>query len=184
MKWIKKGSGKTYKERFREDLYHRLNVFSIYIRPLRERNEDVPILSEYFISRASLKTKKDIRGISPQAIDILTAYSWPGNVRELENVIKRAVIVAKGDIIGVNDIDFNHEPNKNELSTVIKGLMESATTDDTTANIFHSVVSDTEKTMIEEALKKTKGNQLHASELLGISRVTLRKKMQDYNISI
>ncbi len=171
-------------ERFREDLFHRLNVFSIYIRPLRERKEDVPILSEYFISRAALKAKREIRGILPEAIDILVSYNWPGNVRELENVIKRAVIIAKGDIIGVNDIEFNHKPNKKELSTVIKGLIESATTDDTTTHIFHSVVSDTERTMIKEALKKTKGNQLHASELLGISRVTLRKKMQDYNISV
>ncbi len=171
-------------ERFREDLFHRLNVFSIHIRPLRERKEDVPILAEYFISRAALMTKREIRGILPEAVDSLVSYNWPGNVRELENVIKRAVIIAKGEIIGVNDIEFNHEPGKNELSTVIKGLMESATTDDTTTNIFHNVVSDTEKTMIEEALKKTKGNQLHASELLGISRVTLRKKIQDYNISV
>ncbi len=169
--------------RFREDLYHRLNVFSIYIHPLRERKEDIPELSEYFVSRAALKTKKQIRGISPEAIDLLMSYSWPGNVRELENVIKRAVIVAKGDVIGVNDIDLKPETNNYELSSVIRSILESAIATETTTDIFHCVVSSTEKILIEQALIITKRNQLQASALLGISRVTLRKKMQDYNIT-
>ena len=168
--------------RFREDLFHRLNVFSINIRPLRERKEDIPILSEYFISRAALQAKKEIRGISPRATDILMSYNWPGNVRELENTIKRAVIITKGDVIGTSDIDLKPIANKNGLTNVIQSILDNSMTDETNTDVFHGVVSDTEKIMIEEALKKTNGNQLQASSLLGISRVTLRKKIQDYNI--
>ena len=172
---VKKGT-------FREDLFHRLNVFFMYIRPLRDRKEDIPILSEYFISKLAIKTKKEIRGISPEAMDLLMSYSWPGNVRELENVIKRALIVGKGDIIGFSDIDLKPETYRYELSSVIQGILDSAISTETSTDIFHCIVSSTEKILIEHALKITKGNQLQASALLGISRVTLRKKIQDYNI--
>jgi DNA-binding NtrC family response regulator len=171
---------------FREDLYHRLNVFSIYIPPLRERKEDIPVLSEYFISRAVRTTEKQIRGITPEAIKLLMSYSWPGNVRELENVIRRAVVVASSDIIDVDDIILSTEPNKkelHELSEVIQGIIDRAVLSETTSGIFRSIVSSTEKTLIEKVLKITKGNQVQAAEFLGITRVTLRKKMQDFNIS-
>jgi DNA-binding NtrC family response regulator len=172
---VKKGT-------FREELFHRLNVFYMYIRPLRDRKEDIPILSEYFVSRAAIKTKKQIRGLSPEAMDLLISYSWPGNVRELENVINRAVIVIKRDVVEFNDIDLKPETFKYELSDVIQNILDSARTTGNATDIYHSVVSSTERTLIEQALKITKGNQLKASALLGISRVTLRKKIQDYNI--
>jgi DNA-binding NtrC family response regulator len=111
------------------------------------------------------------------------SYSWPGNVRELENVIKRAVIIVKGDVIGFNDIDLKPETYRYELSSVIQGILDSAISTETSTDIFHCVVSSTEKILIEQALKITKGNQLQASALLGISRVTLRKKIHDYNIT-
>jgi DNA-binding NtrC family response regulator len=169
--------------RFREDLFHRLNVFAIHIRPLRERKEDIPVLSEYFVSRLAKKTKKQIRGISPQAMDTFMSYNWPGNVRELENVIKRAVIVANGDVIGVNDIDLAHDNNKHELSNAVRSILQSVISTETSTDIFHCVITCTERILIEEALKLTNGNQLQTSELLGISRVTLRKKIHDYNIA-
>ncbi len=171
--------------RFREDLFHRLNVFSIHVSPLRERKEDIPLLSEYFISRTFRENDKKIKGISPEAMNILTSYSWPGNVRELENVIRRAVVVANSDIIDVHDINLNSDPYKKdllELSGVINDLMDTAVAEKTTDGIFRCVVTKTERTLIEKALNITKGNQVHASELLGITRVTLRKKMQEYNI--
>ena len=172
--------------RFREDLFHRLNVFSIYIRPLRERKEDIPILSEYFISRAAREMEKQIKGISPEAINLFKSHNWPGNVRELENVIRRAVVVSSGDIININDIRLSstsYKKNIPELSDVIEDVFDRAVSANTTNGIYRSIVSSTEKTIIEKALKMTKGNQVQASELLGITRVTLRRKIQEYNIT-
>jgi len=171
---------------FREDLHHRLNVFSIYIPPLRERKEDIQLLSEYFIARVVKKTDKQIKGISPEALEVLMTHDWPGNVRELENVIKRAVVVSTGDIIGVNNIDINEKPLKKELcalTDVVDNLIESAIAIDENPDIHHYVVSSVEKHLIEKVLDITKGNKQKASELLGITRVTLRKKIQEYNIS-
>jgi DNA-binding NtrC family response regulator len=171
---------------FREDLYHRLNVFSISIPPLRERKEDIPLLSEYFIARAVKETDKQIKGISPEALELLMTHNWPGNVRELENIIKRAVVVSTGDIISVNNIDIHEKPLKKELcalTDVVDNLIESAIAIDGNPDIYHYVVSSVEKHLIEKVLDITNGNKQKASELLGITRVTLRKKMQEYNIS-
>ena len=171
--------------RFREDLYHRLNVFSIYIPPLRERKEDIPELSEYFISRAVKENEKKIKGISPKALKLLASYSWPGNVRELENVIRRAVVVASSDIINVNDIILSPEPYKKELqelSNVIKDILDRVDATEIGTSLYRCIVTSVEKTLIKKALELTKGNQVQASEFLGITRVTLRKKIQEYNI--
>ncbi|HDH53026.1 MAG TPA: sigma-54-dependent Fis family transcriptional regulator, partial [Nitrospirae bacterium] len=173
--------------RFREDLFHRLNVFSIHIRPLRERKEDIPLLSEYFILRVRKETDKQIKGISREAIELLMSYNWPGNVRELENIIKRAVVVAKSDIIGAADISINmsSEPHKEELqelSRAINFIWDRAMAKEITVDIFHSVISGAEKILIEKALGAAKGNKAHAASMLGITRVTLRKKMREYNI--
>lgn len=171
--------------RFREDLFHRLNVFYIYIPPLRERKEDISALAEYFISRAGEETGKNIRGISPEAMQLLMSYDWPGNVRELRNAIRRAVVVAGSDVIDVSDIRLSHEPHKKELQELsghIQGILGRAVETETTSGIFHCIVATVEKVLIEEALSRTKGNQLKASALLGISRVTLRKKINEYNI--
>jgi len=189
--------------RFREDLFHRLNVFSIHILPLRERKEDIPILSEYFLARASKEEGKKIKGFSQDAMQMLKSDNWPGNVRELENAIRRACVIARGDILDITDLVLNNGqsklPAKNEpslelprenepfgedyLYQVIDGMFDTAVLTGNTADIYHSIIATVEKRLIEKALGTTKGNQLHASELLGISRVTLRKKMQDYNIN-
>jgi DNA-binding NtrC family response regulator len=186
--------------RFRGDLLHRLNVFSIHIVPLRERKEDIPVLSEYFLSRSIKETGKQIKGFSQDAIELLISHHWPGNVRELENVIKRASVIAAGEILDVNDLVLDTDPStkesddisidvdpsikeSQELNEVIDGIFDTEVTLKNTPDLYHSVIADVEKRLIEKALRKTKGNQLHASALLGISRVTLRKKMQDYGIS-
>lgn len=186
--------------RFREDLFHRLNVFSILILPLKERKEDIPILSEYFLSRAMKEIGKQIKGFSQDAVDLLMSHNWPGNVRELENVIKRAVVIAGGEILDASDIVFTVDPSgkephdrvldtgptikkSNGLDEVIDGMFDMAVTTNNTPDMYHSIIADVEKRLIEKALRETRGNQLHASELLGISRVTLRKKIQDYHIN-
>ncbi len=172
--------------RFREDLFHRLNVFSLHIQPLRDRKEDIPVLSEYFISKVSNMTGKQIRGITSESIKYLMSHSWPGNVRELENVIRRAVIVASGDLLDVNDITFTSGASQKELlelSEIIENLFDRAIAAENSSDIFHKILSNVEKSLIEKALRTTKGNQVQASALLGITRVTLRKKMQEYNIT-
>ncbi|HDZ62511.1 MAG TPA: sigma-54-dependent Fis family transcriptional regulator [Nitrospirae bacterium] len=171
--------------RFREDLFHRLNVFSIYIKPLRERREDIQLLSEYFILKVVRETGKQIKGISPEAIKLLMSYRWPGNVRELENVIRRAAVVATGDVLDVSNISLSPEPYKKELkelSEVIENIFDKTVVTKSTPDPYHSIISSVEKSLVEKALKVTKGNQVKASALLGITRVTLRKKMQEYNI--
>jgi DNA-binding NtrC family response regulator len=186
--------------RFRDDLFHRLNVFTIHMLPLRERKEDIPILSEYFLSRAMRETGKQIKGISQDAINLLISHHWPGNVRELENVIKRATVIAGGEILDVNDLILDTEPpikashdltmetqpsgkESQEFYKVIDEIFDATVKTKNTPDVYHSIIASVEKRLIENALGKTNGNQLHASALLGISRVTLRKKMQDYDIS-
>jgi DNA-binding NtrC family response regulator len=171
--------------RFREDLFHRLNVFTIHIPALRERKEDIPLLSEYFLSRAVKESNKKITGFSQEVIDLFMSYSWPGNVRELENAIKRAVVVISGEVLGVKDFILNTESctrEFHELSVVIDDLFEKTINTKANTDGYHSIISCVEKCLIEKALAVTKGNQVQASALLGITRVTLRKKMQDYNI--
>jgi len=173
------------KGKFRKDLYHRLYVLSIHIAPLRKRKEDIQELTEYFIARAAREIDKDIKGISPEAIKVLELYKWPGNIRELQNVLKRAVVFCAGEMIGIEDIDLDSTPYKKELcalSDVIDNIFESALALDNNTDIYNSVISNTEKTLIEKALSVTKGNQVKASAMLGITRVTLRKKMQAYHI--
>jgi DNA-binding NtrC family response regulator len=186
--------------RFRDDLFHRLNVFSIHILPLRERKVDIPVLSEYFLQRAARETGRQIKGFSQNAISLLISHHWPGNVRELENVIKRATVIAGGEILDVNDFVLDTGPSikeshdltveaeplgkeSQEFHEVIDELFNATVKTKNTPDVYHSIIASVEKRLIENALGKTNGNQLHASALLGISRVTLRKKMQYYDIT-
>lgn len=171
--------------RFRRDLYHRLNVFAIHIDPLRNRKEDIPDLAEYFIARIARDTQKDIKGISAEAAGLLLSYDWPGNVRELGNVIKRAVVVAGGDIIDINDVHLPPATCREDLcdlAGIIANIFDRAYAEGAASGLFKCIISSSKKTLITKALAVTKGNQVRASELLGITRVTLRKKMKEYNI--
>ncbi len=167
--------------RFRPDLYHRLNVVSMNIPPLRERREDIPILVEYLIKRANRETDHDIRGISPDALNALESYSWPGNVRELENTIRRAVIVAKGNILSKEDLIFPEQDISKGFREAINSVIEGAFLSGE-GKPYDRVIAEVEKALIKRALELTKGNQVKASSLLGITRVTLRKKIEEYNL--
>lgn len=103
---------------FREDLYYRLNVIPIYLPPLRERKEDLPLLCDYLIARHCRKLHKKIRGISPQAMRVLRKYHWPGNIRELDNVLERAIILTQDDIIGVDDLQIFEAPGEPQWKTL------------------------------------------------------------------
>lgn len=153
--------------KFREDLYYRLNVFIIEIPPLRERQPDIPYLANYYREMFNLELGKKVGGIAPPAMEALKEYQWPGNVRELRNVILRAVLTAN------DQVELKHLP-----SNIIKpGL--------TQVNITFKPgipLSEVEKTMIIQTLKAVRGNKLKAASILGISRRSLYNKLEEYGI--
>jgi Nif-specific regulatory protein len=137
---------------FREDLFYRLNVFVIFIPPLRERKPDVLLLADHFLQRFASEHGKDIRRISTPAIDMLTAYHWPGNVRELQNVIERAVLVCDGQVVHAH-----HLPP----------TLQTAEASGTVMNVsLGEAMSAYERDLIQDALKSTRGNRAKAARLM------------------
>jgi len=152
------------KENFREDLYYRLNVIRIHIPPLRNRKEDIPLLVSHFIKTQAKKEKKEIKGITDEALKKLLKYDFPGNVRELENIIKRAIVFTRGDYLSGEDIPVS----------VNKTLKHGGKLKDT--------IESVEREMITEVLKKHDWNQSKAAKELGISERTIRYKIGKYVI--
>ncbi len=152
--------------RFREDLFYRLNVVRLEIAPLRERREDIPLLVRYFIDEFDRENQKGVKSISPRAIHLLQSYDWPGNVRELKNSIESMVVLAKGKTLEVEDLPPNiravepaHLPVSPTFNLKVMG-----------------------KDMIRKALRETKNNKKKTAELLGMSRRTLYRKLKEYGI--
>ncbi|MGE0705399.1 MAG: sigma-54-dependent transcriptional regulator [Vicinamibacterales bacterium] len=152
------------KAKLREDLYYRLNVFSIEVPPLRDRREDVELLAQAFLQEFNERNNKNVRGIDPAALRLLEQYPWPGNVRELRNVIERATIVAQGEFI-----TCDHLPS--HLS-----LAESPAVP-TTALVPGMTVDEAETKLIRLTLEHTRNNKTKAAEILGISLKTLHNKL-------
>ncbi len=150
--------------RFREDLYYRLNVFTIFIPPLRERRNDIPLLAYFFLNRFSTSMNKPIKNISQEAMDFITGYDWPGNVRELENAIERAVVVGKGDTINVKDLPFHITPNNITSDNGDKSL------------------SSIERKYILQVLNENNWNISRSAHILEIDRVTLYNKINKYGL--
>jgi DNA-binding NtrC family response regulator len=150
--------------KFREDLYYRLNVFSIVVPPLRERRQDVSLLAHYFLNRFSTSMNKPIKNISKDAMDFLVKYDWPGNVRELENAIERAVVVGKGNSIKVDDLPFH---------------VSSINFDDDSGE---KSLSAFEKKYILKILNENNWNISRSAHLLEIDRVTLYNKINKYGL--
>jgi two-component system response regulator HydG len=156
--------------RFRQDLYYRIGVIPIMIPPLRERREDIPLLVESFINRIRLKTDKPISGMSKDALDLLFNYDWPGNVRELINVIEYSFVLChEGEIMP------SHLPAR------ITGKRPSPTQK---RRAVEKRTDAEERKRILEALTATDGNQSKAATMLGISRVTLWKRLKTYDIEV
>lgn len=147
---------------FREDLYYRINVFSISIPPLRERRSDIPLLAKHFVQNYALAMNKQIKDISPEAMDLLIRHDWPGNVRELENAVERAMVVGKPPRIMTDDLPF-------QLSTA-----KVASTADSLEEI--------EKTHIQNILGRMDWNITRSAEILKIDRVTLYNKIKKYGL--
>ena len=162
--------------RFREDLYYRLNVFRIHLPPLRERKEDIPLLVLHFLKKYSLRDRV-IQAISIEALEKLINYDWPGNVRELENVIQRAIILTRGDILESSHIQGLKEEVVSRRRTIKfrKKILPLNTA-------ISQAVEELERELILKALQEAKNNKSKAAELLKISRKSLHNKLKKYNI--
>ena len=152
-------------QEFREDLYYRLNVVNIELPPLRERKEDVPLLAEHFLHKFASENRKEIAGFTPDAMEFLLDYDWPGNVRELENAIERAVILAKGSLITIDDWPQ-------------RGMSPSYSTP------RGKRLKEVEKDHILNTLRETGENYSKAARILGISRMTLYNKAREYGFDV
>jgi two-component system NtrC family response regulator len=155
---------------FRDDLYYRLNVVAISIPPLKDRKEDLSPLMDHFLSKFAVENGKDIQGISPEAKDLLLKYDYPGNVRELENIMERAVVVTRDNVISTRDLPFDKAAAVENEDQTLGGttLKES--------------VEILEKRLITDALKETSNHQTKAAELLGISERMLRYKIKKHDL--
>ncbi|MBI3013952.1 MAG: sigma-54-dependent Fis family transcriptional regulator [Candidatus Tectomicrobia bacterium] len=158
--------------KFREDLYYRLKVIPIYIPPLRERRDDIPLLAKYFVHIYSKEFKKKVKGLSAETIQLLLEYDWPGNVRELRNVVERAIILGNEDWIMPDQL-----PREIFAKTSESAREEFFRLPGAGVNL-----EEVEKALIAQALSRTLGNQIQAAKLLGISRDTLRYRMKKYNL--
>ncbi len=150
--------------RFREDFFYRINVVGVRIPPLRERPEDVPTLADHFVRRIAARLRRNVRGVTPGAVALMTAYHWPGNVRELENAIERAVNVASGELITEGDL-----PATLTVASRPGALRGPAAAED-------------ERARLVGALERCRWNQSRAAVTLGMSRTTLWRKLREHRI--
>ena len=155
---------------FREDLFYRLNVVMISIPPLRERKDDIPPLIDHFLRRYAEENGKEIAGLSSEAQDVLLKYDYPGNVRELENIIERAVVIARDAVISVEDLPFR------------EGMEEGRAGGKSEEGLLRGSIEELEKKLIVEAMEKAGEHQTRAAELLGISERMLRYKLKKYGL--
>lgn len=153
--------------RFREDLFYRLNVISIHVPPLRERKDDIPILSNFFVIKYAKKYKKEIKGFAPEVMDVLSTHHWPGNVRELENVFERAVVLCKKNMITLDYLPKNILPMKEDTSVIKIPLGIS--------------LEGAEKEVISKTLQMTQGSKKEAARILGISTRKIEYKVKEWN---
>jgi DNA-binding NtrC family response regulator len=170
---------------FREDLYHRINVFSIFLPPLREKKEDIPLLALHFLNQFNLMLGKDIKNISEETMELLVDHSWPGNVRELQNTIQQSIIMAE-DIILPEHLPYYIKENKVGADLVPALLSEkdknNFPNDFSLKKMINQLSQNAERKIISDVLKRTKGNKTEAARLLKINYKTLYLKIKEYNI--
>jgi DNA-binding NtrC family response regulator len=159
--------------RFREDLFYRLNVVTIFVPPLRERPEDIPPLVEHFLARADFNMGKQVSRVAPSCMKLLMAYPWPGNVRQLENTIERAVMFTQTKTITIADLCPELRHYREEVRDPCPSELD-----------IHCQVRETERQCIIKALQMTGGNRSRAADLLGISRKRLWEKIKELNVLV
>ena len=179
---------------FREDLYHRLNVFRIELPPLRKRKEDIPALVEYFLKKSADEIKSERKDIEENAMDILNEYNWPGNIRQLENTCRYITVMAPSTSITIDDIP--DEVKNIEMitngSTQVNGLDANINWEVTLSDHIKSVLKDQkdltnlskelEKILLQEALKASNGRRIDAAKILGLGRNTITRKIKDLGL--
>jgi two-component system nitrogen regulation response regulator GlnG len=177
--------------RFRADLFYRLQGFTIRLPGLRERLEDLPLLVDHFVKRFNRNLGKHIQAVPPQTIDLLARHPWPGNVRELENVIKYGLVLATGDVLSPDWLPgyLREEPplpsaremeaGTLDLASLVARLLRAGECD-----VYRQVGAEVDRIVLHVVLTHVKGNQVQASELLGISRTTLRAKLRALGMGV
>ena len=179
------------KRTFRDDLFYRLNVVRIHIPPLRQRSEDIRLLSEYFLQKIANRSHSPRLKLSEEAVRVLEAYPWPGNVRELENTLQRAAVLSTADTLLPKDIPLGTPDPEAAIGGVSAGETRELTKDNAVEILFNAAVQDPslailpwiEREFTLRAMQKTGDNQVRAAKLLGITRATLRKRL-DRNSAI
>jgi len=175
---------------FREDLFHRLNVIRIKVPPLRERVEDIPLLSQYFLNKSAKQLSVKLKSLSPEVIEYLKNLYWQGNVRQLENICHWLTVMAPGNVINVSDLpaELNSEPLslaaesaswKENLGREVAKILLAGEVD-----IFKDYTHIVEKELIVQALKYTKGRRVEAAKLLGVGRNTITRKIKELEIKV
>jgi two-component system response regulator HydG len=155
--------------RFRDDLYYRLNVVNLIVPPLRDRREDIPLLAQHFLRHFAEKNRKNMKGLTPQAMDRLLRYDWPGNVRELMNVIERGVVLARSEFIDEEQLPLIPEAEGGRMSPKEKAPGDLS-------------LDEVEKATILNTLQSVGGNKSEAARRLGITRKTLHAKLKKYGL--
>ena len=161
--------------KLREDFYYRLNVIHINIPPLRERKDDIILIAEHFLEKDSQKAGKNISGFTEEVKEIFESYNWPGNVRELENVIERAVVLAKNNFISANELPDNLRQGYNENPAAVDS-------EDTLAEVKHKIISNIERRYLLTLLEKYKGNVTKVSEEAGMTRRNIHRLLKNYEL--
>jgi two-component system nitrogen regulation response regulator NtrX len=160
---------------FREDLYFRLNVIPIFVPPLRERQEDIPLLADHFMAEFAREYGRRLKSFEPAATTVLQHYAWPGNVRELRNVIERLMIMVPGDSISVADLAFLAQGDTGSRPEVIESRTERMT--------LHEARDRFERDLILKTLARQQGNMSRTAEVLGVERSNLYRKMRAFGIA-
>ncbi len=182
------------KGQFREDLYYRLKVVTVYMPPLRHRSEDIPLLVDYFVNKLNREYGKNIKKVSPDVIKHLVDYRWPGNIRELENSIRAAVVMSKKNVLLPDNFDlFRTEekvPARNaggpfgHYDEILHNIVDPMFNDSVIVDsgLYKNVMGRLERSLIDIVLNKVGGSQTKAAKLLGISRNTLRTRMIEFGL--
>ena len=179
------------KKSFREDLFYRLNVVRIQLPPLRQRAEDIRLLAEYFLQKVATQKLLPRLQLSEEAVRVLEGYSWPGNVRELGNAIQRACVFATSDLLTPKDIPLGSDQMAEHIPTVPGAAAEPMTTEGAIDLLLRAAQADPDVQLLPwlereftlYAMKAMKGNQVRAAKLLGITRATLRKRIERFGIT-
>ncbi len=176
---------------FREDLYHRLNVVTVTLPPLRERRDDIPRLADYFLGRFATDLEIERPVIAPEATDLLLSHPWPGNVRELMHALQSVMIFTQGYPIQAADLaGVLKKPSTGELAEagkrtdeLLRSLVRQQLLGSREGPFYSEFLEKVERLLLTEALRQSKGNQTHAARLLGLARPTLHAKLQKFGLS-